>query len=53
MQSIFRLPKVLTLTPGYIYTKIRQLIKPIVLWDIVIDLERKANGICKHERLRI
>jgi hypothetical protein len=26
------------------------------LWDFVIDLERKvggANGICKHERLRI
>jgi hypothetical protein len=56
MQSIFRLPKVVTLTPGYIYTKMRQLKKPIALWDFVIDLERKvggANCIYKHERLRI
>jgi hypothetical protein len=34
----------------------RQLKKPIALWDFVIDLERKvggANGIYKHERLRM
>jgi hypothetical protein len=44
MQSIFRLPKVVTLTPGYIYTKMRQLKKHIALWDFVIDLERKVGG---------
>ena len=56
MQLLFRLPMVTILTPGYTYTKMRQLKKNIALWDFFIDLKRKvggANCICKHERLRI
>jgi len=56
MQLLFRLPMVTILTPGYTYTKMRQLKKTIALWDFFIDLKGKVGGdncICKHERLRI
>ena len=55
---IFRLHKFATLTPGCIYTKIRQLkTKPIhCIMRFYIDLAGigdRDNCICKHERLRI